>query len=118
MKIQSGIENDIAHLKRDSFIFQNCVDAQTLFALTQPKDAACGIEAATRYTWKPKFGEKKMREPWVPKFNKDYVDKHLQKASLRHSIQDVLVSFALVLKVTLDLASIRGYDVRQISFHP
>ena len=106
-KIQSGIENDIHLLKDNGFpYFRNCVDIQALLSLADPTNPRCGIEAATSFVWSPIDGEK-LRIKWSPAFNRNYANEKMEKTCLCHSVQDVLVPFAILLKIALEITQSR-----------
>jgi hypothetical protein len=110
VKIQSGIENDIRHLKTNGFPYiRNAVDLQTLLLIANPTSDQCGIEAATRYVWEPIDGEP-LRTKWSFKFNPQYVVEKMEKECLRHSVQDLVVPYAIMLKVALEITKLRQTD--------
>jgi hypothetical protein len=121
IKLQSGVENDVEMLRNNGFKFiRNLVDVQTLITLVRPKELACGIEACTQYVWgDKKQKDKKLRVKWTEFFNRDYERENLTDLALKHSIQDVLTPFAIVVKVALEVAGYRGLleDPTENMFH-
>jgi hypothetical protein len=131
VKFQSGIENDLAHLAKNGFrVFRGVVDVQTLITLVRPARNSSGIEFCTQYVWgddseeEPKDKveptaclpdnknkEKKKEEPirikWTRFFNRDYLKENMTGLALKHSLQDVLTPFAILIKIGLEIANLR-----------
>ena len=103
IKIQSNIDHDIRLLTGNGFrYFRGIVDLQTLISLVQPTVSKCGIEECTKYVWTPRPDEE-LRVQWVKEFNKGYEKERMSVESIRHSVQDVIVPFAIMLRVALDI---------------
>ncbi len=111
VKFQSGIEKDIELLKPFGFTFRGIVDVQTLMALGNPASDKSGIEECTRFVWQTASKPtKEFRIKWITKFNNYYIRENMEEECLAHSVQDVLVPYAIALKVAIEIARARGLD--------
>ena len=80
-----------------------------------PSQDQCGIEVATCYVWEPIDGEP-LRTRWSFKFNSQYVVEKMEKECLRHSVQDVVVPYAIMLKVALQITKLSQTDAYENIF--
>jgi hypothetical protein len=103
VKFQSSVEHDIKLLAKCGFIFRGVVDVQSLFALSEPATRTCGIEECTRYV-REQTRSKKLR---IPRYEHHYIQQNMRDDCLAHSVQDVLIPYAIVLNLALDVMDMR-----------
>jgi hypothetical protein len=119
IKLQSGIENDLRHLQKNGFQdFRGVVDIQTLITLVRLGIRQCGIEFCTQYVWgkvpdrveyedTPKLVFKdKIRIKWTESFMPCYEREDWEKLALNHLLQDVLMPFAILVKIGLEITEL------------
>jgi hypothetical protein len=97
-------------LKNNGFaFFRNVVDVQTLITLVRPDTKECGIDFCTKYVWEDKTDlAEVLRVKWTRFFNSGYLSENMKDLSLKHSVQDVLTPFAILVKIGLEIADLRG----------
>ena len=103
-KIQSGISGDVKLLQGLGVKVRGLVDTGTVMALLDPKSVRFGAKTQIQKVWGSGH-----HQDWLPFFMSDYEKQQLSDKNKRHSFQDVLTPFAILIKTAIQEAEMRMY---------
>lgn len=104
-KLQSGVHIDVKLLEKEGIEVRGLVDTGTLMALVNPMEEKFGAQKQVETIW-----GKNVHQKWEIEFMAEYRMQKLNRKNQRHTMQDVLTPFAVLVKAAVIEAGVRMLD--------